>query len=430
MRKQTTIEQRATFVLRHQAGETLAEIAKACGVSHGCVRKWWRRYQRGEGLQSRYRQQATGPLARFDPLIRYVLLRLRLAHPHWGPNRLRYHLRQRPSLRGLRIPSETQIGRYLHQWLRFRRQRQHRPPAKPRREAPSRVHQCWQVDFKLGIVLGDGTLVNLHTVHDPVGDVCITARVTPAGQVGEKPRRVRLAELQQTLRLGFVRWQTLPEEIQTDNEALFAGNVSEGFPSLFTLWAIGLGIHHHTIRPGKPTDNAEVERNHHTLNAYVIQGRQAATAAELQARLDQACDELAFALTSHAHTCAGRPPVVAHPELLRSPHPYQAPVEAALFDLNRVDRFLAQFTWQRKVTATGQVSLGGQHHYYSVGRAYANQAIFARFDPTDRHFIFSLTAEPWQTVARRPLRHLEAADILGFNPVPQQLPLELHFVKG
>lgn len=430
MRARTTLEERAEFILRHQGGETLGEIAQAYGVSHSCVRYWWRCYQRNEGLQSHYHREASGVLTRFAPLVRYVILRLRLAHPKWGPSRIRYHLRQRPSLRGIRLPSETQISRYLHQWPRFRRQRQRSAVVNAKASPLTSVHQCWQVDFKMGLALPDGTQVNLHTVHDPVGDVCITARVTPAGQVGKKPQRVSLADVQQTLRSGFTRWQTLPDEVQTDNEPLFAGNVSERFPSRFTLWLIGLGIRHHTIRPGKPTDNAEVERNHRTLNAYTIQDHKARTVAELQTLLDQACSELAFDLSSQAHTCAGRPPVVAHPELLLPRHPYQPAREAALFDLKRVDHFLTQFTWERTVTATGQVSLGGQHHYYSVGRAYAHQRIFARFDPTDRYFIFSLMAEPWQTIARRPARHLDSADLLGFNMVPQQLPLELLFAKG
>lgn len=430
MSTRTTVEQRATFIVRHTAGETFAEIATAYGVSRNCVRYWWRRYRRGEGLQSHYVRQRQGLLTRFAPVVRYVILRLRLAHPQWGPSRIQYHLQHRSSLTGTKLPRATQIGRYLHQWPRFHRQRKRTPTPKERRPGPTQVHQCWQVDFKMGIALGDGTLVNLHTVHDPVGDVCITACVTAAGQVGHKPRRVRLDELQRTLRTGFVRWQTLPEEVQTDSEAIFAGNVTERFPSRFTLWLTGLGIRHHTIRPGKPTDNAEVERNHRTLNEYTVQGQAAGSLAELETRLEQAWYELAFALPSHAHDCAGRPPVVAHPALLQPPRPYQAHLEWSLFELQRVDHFLAQFTWSRKVTASGQVSLGGQHHYSSVGRPYANQQVFARFDPTDRHFIFSLADDPWQTIARRPARHLDAADILALNREPQQLPLDLKFDKG
>lgn len=429
MAARTTVEQREAFIQRHAKGETFAAIAQAYGVSWQCVRLWWQRFLRGEGVTSHYVREQHSLLMRFAPLVRYVILRLKVAHPHWGPRRLRYHLQQRPSLVGQPLPSATQIGRYLHQWERFRRPVKRKRTLPEQRRPATHVHQCWQVDFKLGIALTDGTQVNLHTVHDPVGEVCIAARVTPAGPVGRKPTRVRLDELQTTLRLGFCRWGTLPEEIQTDNEALFTGNPTERFPARFALWLVGLGIRHQTIRPGKPTDNAAVERNHRTLNDYVVSDQAIASLAACQRLLDQAWYELAFALPSYAQGCAGQPPVVAHPELLHQPHPYQAQLEWALFDLQRVDRFLAQFTWSRKVTVSGQVSLGGQHHYYSVGRAYAKQQVWVRFDPADRHFVFFADAGALQAIARRPARHLTLPELTGLPPVPQQLSLELLLPK-
>ena len=44
------------------------------------------------------------------------------------------------------------------------------------------MHQRWQVDFKLGLPLTDGSQVNLTTVRDPVGEVCIAAQVSPAAR--------------------------------------------------------------------------------------------------------------------------------------------------------------------------------------------------------------------------------------------------------
>jgi len=429
MAPRTTIEQREAFIQRHVQGETYAEISHAYGVSWQCVRYWWHRFRRGEGVKHQYQRAGHQLLMRFSPLVRYAILRLKLKHPHWGPQRLRYHLQQRPTLVGQRVPSVTQIGRYLHQWVRFRRpvKRKRLPAAAVPR--PTRVHQCWQVDFKLGIALTDGTQVNLHTVHDPVGEVCIAAQATLAGTTGHKPQRVRLDELQTTLRLGFCQWGTLPAEIQTDNEALFTGNPIERFPSRFALWLIGLDIHHHTIRPGKPTDNAGVERNHRTLMDYVVSTEALASAAAFQRHLAQGWHELTFDLPSAAPGCAGKPPIVAHPDLLQPPRPYQAGQEWALFDLQRVDHFLAKFTWQRKVTASGQVSLGGQHHYYSVGRAYAKQLVWVRFDPTDRHFVFFADASATQCLVRRPARHLSVADLTGVPPQPTQLLLPLIFAN-
>ena len=245
MQVKTTERERRRFFERSEAGESYTEIAESYGVSRGCVRYWCRR-QRKEGNVSTKStvRKSQGLLSHFDPLVRYGILRLRLRHLRWGPNRIRYHLRKRSSTANKRLPSERQISRYLKQWPRLGRPRQERRVQRERPHLATRVHQRWQLDFKLGIPLQDGTLVNLHTVHDPVGGVCITATVTPAGVVGEKGRHVTIDEVQVTLRSGFTRWQTLPEEVQTDGEALFVGNPVEHFPSRFTLWLMGLGIQH------------------------------------------------------------------------------------------------------------------------------------------------------------------------------------------
>lgn len=429
MARRTSVQERETFVSEHQTGRRYGVIADKYGVSPECVRYWCRRARRGESLTSDWHRRQAGLLVDYDPLVRYVILRVRLKHPGWGPDRIRHHLGKRSSLQGKRLPSATQIGRYLHQWGRFRRQRRRPMPTVPRPQAPTRVHECWQVDFKLGIALADGTLVNLHTVHDPVGEVCITLRMTEAGRVGQKPKRVSLPELQNTLRSGFARWQTLPEEVQTDNEALFVGNRTEQFPSRFTLWLIGLGIRHRLIRPSKPTDNAAVERNHRTVCDYALRGHEHDTLAQLEPVLDEAWHDLAFALSSQAKGCAGNPPVVAHPDLLHPVRLYEPAQEFALFDLQRVDHFLAQFTWHRIVGKTGQVSLGGQHHYYAVGRTYAAKDVLVRFDPSDRHFVFALADTPQQVIARRPARDLDPVDLIGEDFRPHQLALPFNHEK-
>lgn len=432
MTVKTTEKQRQRFWERHQAGETYQEIADDYGLSKGCIRYWCRRQRDGGSCHSRWRRRKQGLLSSFHPLVRYVLLQLRLQQPRWGPRTLRYHMGQRLSLAGKRLPSETQIGRYLHQWPRFRRERKRKPSKRERPDPATRVHQRWQVDFKLGIELEDGTQVNLHTVRDHVGATCTAAAVLPSGLAGKPATRVTLKELQTTMRAGFNRWGTLPEEVQTDSEGLFVGRPDDPFPSLFTLWLVGLGIAHKVIRPGQPTDNAEVERCHRTLNDYAIVGNEHLSAPEVQERIEQAVEEMAFHLSSQAHGCHGRPPVEAHPELLQRPRPYQPHHELALFDLNRVDHYLADITLERKVNKVGQIAIGGNNKRYSVGRPFARSRVLVRFDPQDRHFVFYLKEASDKEIGRRPARDLEEANIIGLIPrdadvVPQQLPLRLQF---
>lgn len=434
MTGQTTPEQRRRFYTRHVRGESYQAIADHEGVSKECVRYWCRRQRDGGNCLSRYRRTPGGLLSRFNPKVRYAILRLRLEHPRWGPNRIRARLKKRPSLLGLSLPSESSMGRYLHQWERFRRRMRKEVP-RERLKQPVRVHQRWQIDFKMDIALKDGGLVNLCTLRDPVGEACIGAFVFPSGRVGKRGRRVVFEEVRSALRVCFARWGTLPEEVQTDNEGLFAGQPQDPFPSQFSLWLRGLGIAHLLIRSGKPTDNAEVERCHRTINDYAIVGNQEANLDGLQAVLDEAVYELCYELSSRAEGCRGQPPILAHPELLQAPRPFKREHELALFNLQAVDAYLATFTWQRKVGKTGQVTIGGQHRSYSVGRTHARQTVWVRFDPVDRHFVFFETEDAGHEIGRRPARDLDVDDLtsLALWPLglgPQQLFLPFPISEG
>lgn len=431
MAEQTTPRQRRRFYERHILGETYQEIADSEDRSKGCVRYWYRRLRDGGECQTTYRHQSPGLLSQFNPLVKYHILRFRLKHPRWGPKVIRDHLKDPESLQGRRLPSPAAIGRYLHQWPRFRRKGREKTKGERPKQA-TEVHQRWEIDFKVEIALNNGTLVTLYTVRDPVGASCTGAFVFPTGQVGQKGSKVTLARTRSVLRACFARWRTLPAEIQTDGEPALVGKAQDSFPALFTLWLVGLDIVHLRIRPGTPTDNAEVERCHRTLNDYAIVGNEDADVQQLQAILDQAVFKLNYELSSRAQDCNGRPPVIAYPELLQPRRPFRPEHELARFDLKRVDTYLSTFIWERKVGKAGQITLGGRHQTYSVGRLYAGQQVLVRFDPIDRHFVFYDPSDPDQEIGRRPARDLAVADLTGLETWPealgpQQLPLPLLF---
>lgn len=419
MSKHTSPEERRRFFELHQSGRTYQEIADELGVSQGCVRYWCRRQRDGGGCVTVYERPARGVLSQFHPKVRYAILRLRLEHPRWGPGPIRYHLSKRPSLRGLELPSPASIGRYLHQWPRFRRRPRRKVPARPRPDPPQNVHQRWQLDFKVRIELADGALVHLHTACDPVGGMCVGASVFQTGE-HSRYQRVSLEQVQAFLRTCFGRWRTLPSEIQTDHETVLAGKPGEGtFPSRFTLWLKGLDIDHLTIRPGKPTDNAEVERCHRTINEYAIIGNEKVTPDQLQTILDNALDELLYQLPSRAKNCQGRPPAMAYPELFQPPRPFCPEHELARFDLQRVDQYLATFTWPRQVGTDGRVRLGTQRYF--VGLAHARRHVLVRFDPTDRNFVFCYSEKPDHELRRLPAKCLGVEDLTGIALWPQGL---------
>lgn len=424
MTSQTTPGERRLFFERHQAGETYEQIAALYGRSPECVRYWCRRQRDGGSVETRCQRTAMGLLGRFHPTVRYVILRLRLAHPRWGPHSILLHLKKRPSLRGKALPSPAAIGRYIRQWKRLRRPSRPHGQRRPRPHPASEVHQRWQVDIKGPVKLNDGTTVHLHTSCDSVAGACTGATFFVA-----PPRKgAKLENVRAFLRTCFARWGTLPREVQTDGEPVLVGRtIKDAFPSQFTLWLKGLGIDHIVTRQGRPTDNSEVERWHRTLNEYVIVGNEHLTANELEQTLAQSLDELLHDRPSWAKECAATPPASAYPELFTPPRPFQAEHELAHFELRRVDDYLANLCWRRRASAHGQVAIGQQRRY-SIGRQHGNKKVLVRFDPSDRHFVFFDEAEPNEELARRPARGLEVSDLTAIDEWPfgrgtQQLPL-------
>jgi transposase InsO family protein len=290
------------------------------------------------------------------------------------------------------------------------------------------VHQRWIIDFKVDIQLRDSQWVHLYTARDPIGAATVGAALYPAAR---KKSRVTCEQVQHFLRDSFAQYG-LPREIQTDWESALHAQPGDNFPSRFTLWLVGLGITHLHARPGTPTDDAEVERAHQTVYAYAIADYLDWPLSALQQHLGLACQELNCEYPSRAHGCQVQPPVVAHPELLHPPRPFDPQHELAEFDLTRVDAYLATFRFERKVGKTGQISLGWHDTRYGLGRGWAGQTIQIHFDPADRCFV---ARSQEQEFARWPAKHLAVEDIVGFSaatpcPCPQQLPLPLLFQES
>ena len=102
MTDRTVPGQRRKFYERYLRGDPYQQIANSAGVSRESVRYWCRRQRDGGTTQTTYRREPARLLGCFAPVVRYVILRLRLEHPRCGPNRIRAKLRKRPAPAGLR----------------------------------------------------------------------------------------------------------------------------------------------------------------------------------------------------------------------------------------------------------------------------------------------------------------------------------------
>jgi transposase len=138
MKQMTSQKDRQRFYELHQAGRTYQQIADEFGVSLECVRLWCRRQKAGGGVENRYYNPRAGTLSQFSPRVRQRIEELRRAHPHWGAASLLLQLGKAPDLAEEALPSRASIGRFLHTFTEFRRQRPKKPPA----DAPTPPSGC------------------------------------------------------------------------------------------------------------------------------------------------------------------------------------------------------------------------------------------------------------------------------------------------
>jgi len=411
--RETTHAERVEIVERHQDGETLSAIAESLHLSKYTSRHWWRAF-RDDGwsaLEPRAKgPPANGPLGRFDPLVKYVALRLKREHPAWGPDMLRLHMERRPSLQGLPLPKSTALWSYLHPFgsrLFARRRLPTKRPSFPPVRA-TLPHQCWQMDFKGDLVVsGCQCAISPLALTDEGSGAPLTRRIHVLKAKGNH-QGLTTRHVQHDLRRVFAQWG-LPDAIRMDRDPLFVGSPRQDWPGTLLLWLVGLGVQPIINRAFRPTDNAMVERSHRTWQGDVLTGRQFSDLIILQAESDQALEDRRIHLRSRHRGCQGMPPAVAYPELLAPRRAYHTGRERDLFDLERVDAYLAEWEWRRQVDVTGKISLANRN--LLVGRHYRGQVVKVHFDPQTRQFVCLSAAQ--KEIARLQLADVSLDHILG-----------------
>lgn len=404
-----------------QAGRTLVEMATELGYSLECVRKWWRMGRdRGlEGLRAPQRGRgSTGMLSQFDPRISEKALDHKRRHRRWGANRVLVELKNDPDLTGLKLPGRSRLSAFFKErcpeCVATRKPREVQPPRPP---DATGVHEVWQLDSQEGILLQNEKIATVCNIRDPIGAAMIASQAFSV-KTEKHWRKLQWTEVRDVLRSGFTEWQTLPDCVQSDNELGLAGGPNDPFPGKLTLWLRGLGVKHRFIRPGCPTDQPHIERNHRTLDDFALDDEALRDLEHLQQAFDRERHVHNQFFPSQASDCAGRPPLEAHPELLTPRRYYQPELELALFDLQRVYDYLATFTFERKVSLSAQVSLG--RRMYSLGKKLIREqkqkveTVLARFDARQREWVF-LTMDGEELVRRKP-KALDIHSLTGLDP--------------
>ncbi len=420
----TSAEKERLQILR-QEGATLAMIADELHCARETVHKHWRRIRTQRVAPPRGRPRR-GVLSTFPPALVARAVALKRLHPHWGPAVVRLELAREVLPQTSRMPSVARLAVLFRQTCPEAVQPRRRTVYPAR--APTRAtvpHQRWQMDGKEAVAVGVSAQATILSVRDPMSALMIANQAfeTKRNQQG---RKLTLPEVQDTLRTGFEQFGQ-PLEVQTDHEGVYTGAPQGDFPSPFTLWLQGLGIAHVPSRDRRPTDQAHIERGHRTVGEMAWRDVRPESVRQLQQQLDGTGARYNDALPVVAANCQGQPPLRAHPHAAHSGRPYRRDREWLLFDLNRVDAYLATRVWTRQVSASGNVSLG--NCFYQVGRQFAHQRVSIRFTPNQRTFCFQTAAG--LPIAELPAEGLSKASLIGWEPLTHspspgwQLPLPL-----
>jgi hypothetical protein len=401
------------------AGMSLREISVELQCSTETARKWWR-YDRDRRTVRRRGRPKKGVLSTYPQPVSEKAIEIKRAHAHWGPEMVKLELKKVLLLSEKELPSAARLTALFKQScpevVQLHQPRQ-LPPPDPK---VGFVHQRWQMDAKEGIPVG-AERVNVQEIRDVYGGLMIISQAfvttTP-----KRWRRLDRAEHQQALRQAFSQWG-LPSEVQTDNDGEFVNPYDRSFPSLFTLWLVGLGVTHVLSRPHRPTDQPQVERNHRTQGDFVWKDQDFEQVQQLQQALDYHCQLYNQHYPSQAAHCNGAPPLSVFPTAYTTGRPYHPDLEWDMVDLDRVDAFLAQPVWVRKVAKNGTVHLGD--HYYILGRPWKSRSVSIRYLSASRSFRFETTDGSLITIL--PAQGLEKEHLIGLIPAHIPLPLGFQF---
>lgn len=194
--------------------------------------------------------------ARDDTPVIEKLLELKRKHPTRGF--WKYYNTIRNEGFGWNHKKVARVYRLLK--LNLKPKTRYRLPARVKQPlvVPEAVNQSWSMDF-MSDRLTTGVSFRVLNVIDDYNREVLGMEISP------NIPGIRLVRLMQEI----VDWRGKPSQIRVDNGPEFRSAV-------FTVWCESEGIKIHYIQPGKPTQNAYIERfnrnfRQEVLNAYLFE---------------------------------------------------------------------------------------------------------------------------------------------------------------
>jgi putative transposase len=254
-KKSEPMEQRVEFALKALKSENFRALCQQYGISAKTGYKWRERFLRNglAGLSEEPRRPQSSPQQLSQEEV-CEMVRLKLAHPHWGPRKIReLYLRQHGE-----VASESSFKRVLEAAGLTQRRKRRRASQAGRLSSGRKAqgaNEIWTVDFK-GWWHGANGRCEPLTVRDEYSRYLLELR---------RVENARSQTVQQSFEGLFERYG-LPQAIRSDNGSPFASRTAIHGLSRLSAWWVALGISLERGRPGHPQDNGAHERLHRDIS--------------------------------------------------------------------------------------------------------------------------------------------------------------------
>jgi putative transposase len=194
-----------------------------------------------------YRYQAQEPN---DEAIETILLKLAEAHPRWGFRKMKQWLKGKDY--GWNHKRVRRVYRQLGLNLRVKPKKRFPGRQAQSLQVPTKPNECWSLDFMSDSLLSGQRFRTLNIIDDFNRELLwIEIDISlPASRV------VRVLE-------QMAQWYGYPKRLRTDNGPEFISGI-------LATWANLHQIELAFIQPGKPAQNAYVERFNRTYREEVL----------------------------------------------------------------------------------------------------------------------------------------------------------------
>lgn len=248
------MDQRIEFAREAIHTDNFLALCQKYNISRPTGYKWLKRFEQAgaSGMDDQSRKPKNNPNELREKVV-CELIKLKNAHPNWGPRKIRELYRRK--YKHTELPSESSVKRVLKRagLSKTRRRVQSTPSARLNSGLQaSEPNEVWTVDFKGWWRGRDGMRIEPLTVRDEYSRKILEVRLL---------KNNRTAGVIECFKSLFRKYG-LPKYIRSDNGAPFAASNSLLGLSRFSVWLTALGINLERGRPGCPQDNGAHERMH------------------------------------------------------------------------------------------------------------------------------------------------------------------------